>query len=105
MSDQSAADDLAVTGPSGKTYRLAPEGTPPLQRAMRNRDVTRQYLLDIIESTRTAMPPELFPTELVSRLGKALRGLPVPWLQEFAYAGMLAVLQDLEGEQADSPNG
>ena len=98
-----ADDNQEVTGPSGRAYRLAPETLPPLERAMRNREVTRRYLLDVIESTRAAMPPELFPTELVGRLGKALRSLPTPWLREFAYAGMLAVLQDVEGGPEEEP--
>ena len=99
MSQASGEDTDTVVGPSGRTYRLAPDTIPPLERAMANREVTRSYLLDVIEAVRATTHPAIFPTQLVGRLGEALRSLPTSWLREFAYAGMLAVLQDLENEQ------
>ncbi|GEM_PF-3524986 len=99
MSQVTGDDTDSVIGPSGRTYRLAPESLAPLERAMANREVTRSYLLDVIESVRATAHPVVFPTQLVGRLGEALRTLPTSWLREFAYAGMLAVLQDLENEQ------
>jgi hypothetical protein len=93
-------ESLAVVGLSGTEFRLAAESAPPLERALANRDVTRAYLLDIIATVRAKYPPEIFPTQLVQALGEALRALPVPWLREFAYAGMLATLQSLEDEEA-----
>ncbi len=87
-----------MTGPSGAIFRLAPETTPPLERALANRDVTRAYLFDIVSTTQSRYPPEIFPTQLVQALGEALRTLPVPWLREFAYGGMLATLQALEDD-------
>lgn len=99
------AEQEAVTGPSGAAFRLVPDSAPPLERALANRDVTRAYLLDIIEATRASYPPEVFPMQLVQALGQALRALPVSWLREFAYAGMLATLQGLEdGEEANDPS-
>lgn len=100
------APEVALIGPSGKEFRLAPETVPPLERAMANRDVTRAYLLDIIATTQAKYPPEIFPTQLVQALGEALRTLPVAWLREFAYAGMLATLQGLEdGEEQGRSRG
>jgi hypothetical protein len=105
MSHEPAPDSGEVVGPSGRTYRLAPDSLPPLQRALANREVTRAYLLDLIESVRASTPPELFPTQVVGRLGQALRALPPSWLREYAYAGMLAVLLDQEDEQQGPGEG
>lgn len=96
VSREAGVDEQTVTGPSGATFRLAPESVPPLERALANRDVTRAYLLDIMNTVQAQYPPEIFPTQCVQALGEALRGLPVSWLREFAYAGMLATLQGLE---------
>jgi hypothetical protein len=105
LSEHQGAEQADVTGPSGTPFQLAPESAPPLERALANRDVTRAYLLDIIATTRANYPPEVFPTQLVQALGEALRALPVSWLREFAYAGMLATLQGLEdGVGASSPS-
>lgn len=71
-----------------------------MERALANRDVTRAYLADIVQSVQAAYPPEIAPMELIAKLGEALRALPVVWLQEYAYAGMLAVLQSLEDERS-----
>lgn len=91
-------DAEAVTSPSGTVFRLAAATLPPLERALANRDVTRAFLLDIIAAVQQRYPPEIFPTQLVQVLGEALRTLPVSWLREFAYSGMLATLQSLEDE-------
>lgn len=88
----------AVVGPSGRSYRLAPESVPPLERALANRDITRAYLLDIVAGVQGQYPPEIFPTQLVQVLGETLRSLPDAWLREFAYGGMLAALQSAEEE-------
>src|SRR5579863_7726304 len=101
-----AAEDTpassTVFGPSGREYRLAPESLPPLERAAANRDATRAYLRDLIAGVQRRYPPALFPIQLVGALGEALRALPAPWLREFAYAGMLAVLQELEQEPEET---
>lgn len=105
MSEPQGDDTEAVTGLSGTTFRLTPDSAPPLIRALANRDVTRAYLLDIINTTQARYPPEIFPTQLVQELGAALRALPVSWLREFAYAGMLATLQGLEDGAGDDNGG
>lgn len=102
MGEGEHADSDALTGPSGRVYRLAPESAPPLERALANREVTRAYLLDIIDAVKARYPPEVFPTQLVARLGETLRALPPAWLREYAYAGMLAVLQDAPHEPGGS---
>jgi hypothetical protein len=96
----SGADPVSdeVVGPSGRSYRLAPESAPPLERALADRDVTRAYLLDIVADVQARYPPEIFPTQLVQVLGETLRSLPAAWLREFAYGGMLAALQSAEEE-------
>jgi hypothetical protein len=102
LSEKPGVDQETVVGPSGTTFQLIPESTPPLERALANRDMTRTYLLDIIAATRASYPPEIFPVQLVQALGEALRTLPVSWLREYAYAGMLAILQGLEDVAAPS---
>ena len=105
MPELHVAETEAVTGPSGARYRLAPESAPPLERALANRDVTRAFLLDIIGAMQARYPPEVFPMQLVQALGEALRALPVSWLREFAYAGMLATLQGIEeGAERNAPS-
>ena len=100
LSDQQSFDFDVVTGPSGKVFRLTPQTVAPLQRALANRAVTRAYLLDIVTTVHSMYPAEIFPTQLVQALGEALRSLPVSWLREFAYGGMLATLQGLEDGDA-----
>ena len=92
-----------LVGPSGREYRLASEALPPLEQAHANRDTTRQYLLDLMAEVRRRAPPELFPIQLVGALGEALRTMPAPWLREFAYAGMLTILQELDARPEQEP--
>ena len=91
-------DSEAVVGPSGTLYQLASATVPPEERAEYNRRVIRTYLLDIIDSVRTKCPPEAFPYQMVEALSRTIRTLPVPWLREYAYAGMVAVLQDIAND-------
>lgn len=95
MSTMYPPDSEMVVGPSGTVYQLASDSMPPLQRAEYNRRIIRTYLLDIIDSVRTKYPQEAFPFRLVDALSRTIRSLPVPWLREYAYAGMVAVLQDI----------
>lgn len=94
-------DSEMVIGPSGTVYQLASDSMPPLQRAEYNRRIIRTYLLDIIDSVRAKYPQEAFSFQLIDALSRTIRSLPVPWLREYAYAGMIAVLQDIT--QDDSP--
>jgi hypothetical protein len=103
LTDQQSTDFETLTGPSGKEFSLASESVPPLERALANREVTRAYLSDIITTVQARYPAEVFPTQLVQALGEALRSLPVSWLREYAYGGMLATLQGLE--DGDGSNG
>ncbi len=99
-------DGLTVTGPGGSAFTLAPEDAHPLARAQHNQQVTHGLLRDIMESTRQTVSAYEYPTRLIAALGEAIRQLPVPWLQEFAYAGMLNVLLELDsgGDASGEPS-
>ena len=65
------------------------------EQAQYNYTTTGEYLRDVLETTLASGPPELAPMLIGQAISAMLRSLPVPWLREFAYAGIVRRAEQL----------
>ncbi len=94
-------DDQSVVSPSGTRYTLADDSMPLSDQAQYNYQVTNDYLRDVLEHAVADGPPEAAPILVGHAMSKMLRSMPVPWLREFAYAGILRRAESLSDEVLD----
>ena len=95
-------DSDTVVSPSGKVFSLAPASLPIAEQAQRNHEVTRAYLADVLETAVKSGPPELAAILVGKAISDVVRTLPVPWLREFAYAGIIRRAEEIADESVQA---
>lgn len=100
--ERGEASERTIVGPTGRRYVLADDALPLADQVRHNYDVTGAYLRDVLETAIASAAPEVAPLVFGQAVSNMLRAMPVPWLREFAYAGIVR-RAELLSEDAIAP--